>query len=264
MMIARQGNQAFLIAACIAASPATAQDADMAQKLTNPVADLISVPFQLSIDEGFGDDGQRSILNIQPVLPFTLNDQWNLISRTIIPVIWQDDVIPGSSEEGLGDVLQSFFLSPRGTGTNGLIWGAGIAIGLPTATEDALGTGKLTAGPTATALRMSGPWTYGALANHLWSVAGDGDRADVNQSFVQPFVSYTSAAAVTFTLSAEAAYDWDRETWSVPINAVAAKLVEVGGQPVSLQAGLRYWAAAPDGGAENFGLRVGATLLFPK
>jgi hypothetical protein len=254
-----------LLVASFAATGAAAQDADLAQTLTNPIADLVSVPFQLNIDEGFGaEDGQRSILNIQPVLPFALNEDWNVISRTIIPVIWQDAVIPGSSQEGIGDVLQSLFLSPRVSGPNGLIWGAGLAFSLPTATEDALGTGKVSAGPTALALRMTGPWTYGALANHLWSVAGDDKRTDVNQTYMQPFLSYTTTSAITFTLSAEAAYDWEREAWSMPFNAVAAKLIDVGGRPVSLQAGVRYWAAAPDGGPDDFGLRVGATVLFPK
>lgn len=255
----------FLLVTSFAATGAAAQDSDLAQTLTNPIADLVSVPFQLNIDEGFGpEDGQRSILNIQPVLPFALNDDWNLISRTIIPVIWQNDVLGDSSQEGVGDILQSLFLSPRAPGPNGLIWGAGLALSLPTATEDALGTGKISAGPTALALRMTGPWTYGALANHLWSVAGDDDRADVNQTYMQPFLSYTTETAITFTLSAEAAYDWESEAWSMPVNAVVAKLIDVGGRPVSLQAGARYWAAAPDGGPDGFGLRFGATILFPK
>ncbi|RDC68985.1 transporter [Rhodovulum sp. 12E13] len=253
--------------AAILPAAAAAQDADLAQTLTNPVADLVSLPVQLNFDEGLGadDKGRRTTLNIQPVYPVRLSDDWNLISRTIIPVIWQEDVLPDSEQSGMGDILQSVFLSPASAGAGGgLIWGAGLAFGLPTATDDALGTGKWTAGPTAAALRMDGPFTYGALFNHLWSVGGDEDRADVNQSFVQPFFSYVSPAAVTFTASAEAAYDWEREVWSVPVNFTVARLVDIGGQKVSLQGGVRYWADSPDGGPEGVGFRIGTTFLFPR
>jgi len=259
-----------LAAAALAATlpaAATAQDTDLAQKLTNPIADLVSVPFQLNFDEGLGadDEGRRTTLNIQPVYPVRLSDDWNLISRTIVPLISQEDVLPDSDQTGLGDVLQSLFLSPAEAGAGGgLIWGAGLAFGLPTATEDALGTGKWTVGPTATALRIDGPFTYGALFNHLWSVGGDEDRADVNQSFVQPFFSYTTQTAVTLTASAEAAYDWERDAWSVPVNLIVARLVDIGGQKVSLQGGVRYWADSPDGGPEGVGFRIGTSFLFPR
>lgn len=254
---------------CLALPPASAQaqDADTAQKLANPIADLISVPFQLNYDEGFGPDGDgsRTTLNIQPVYPFRLNEDWNLISRTILPVIWQEDVVPGTDQTGLGDTLQSFFLSPRDAGSyGGLIWGAGLAVGLPTATDDALGSEKWTAGPTATALRVDGPFTYGALFNHVWSFAGDDDRRDVNQSFLQPFVSYTSPAAITLTASAETVYDWESDSWAVPVNLIAARLVNIGDQPVSLQAGLRYWAESPAGGPDDLAFRLGMTFLFPR
>jgi hypothetical protein len=269
-MIALPCRHASTLAALLltALSPASglAQDAELSQKLANPIADLVSVPFQLNHDEGFGpdDEGRRTTLNIQPVYPFRLNDDWTLISRTIVPVIWQKDVLPGTEQSGVGDVLQSFFFVPSSTGSAGLTWGVGPAFGLPTATENALGTGKWTVGPTATVLRVEGPFTYGALFNHLWSVGGDKDRADVNQSFLQPFFSYTSPDAVTLTASAEAVFDWEREAWTVPVNVTAARLVEIGSQPVSLQAGVRYWAESPDGGPEGFGFRFGATLLFPK
>ena len=259
----------FATALSVALFPATshAQDADTAQKLANPIADLISVPFQLNYDEGFGPDGDgsRTTLNIQPVYPFRLNEDWNIISRTIVPVISQEDVVPGTDQTGLGDTLQSFFLSPRDAGSDGgVIWGAGLAVGLPTATDDALGSEKWTAGPTATALRVDGPFTYGALFNHVWSFAGDDDRRDVNQSFLQPFLSYTSPAAITLTASAETVYDWETESWAVPINLIAARLVNINGQPVSFQAGVRYWADSPEGGPDDLGFRLGMTFLFPR
>jgi len=257
---------AAVLCAWLAPVAGLAQKADLAQELTNPIADLISVPFQLNLDRGIGpdDEGWRSTLNIQPVYPFPVGDDWTLVSRTILPVIRQEDVAPGSVQAGLGDVVQSVFLSPNTSGGDGLIWGAGLAFGLPTATEDALGSGKWTVGPTAVALRMQGPFTYGALVNHLRSVGGEGGRADVEQSFAQPFFSYTSPSAVTLTASAEAVYDWERHGWAVPLNLTVARLFDLGGRPVSLQAGLRYWAESPRGGPEGVGLRLGTTFLFPR
>ncbi|MFO7856140.1 MAG: transporter [Paracoccaceae bacterium] len=256
---------AALLGACLAPVAGLAQKADLAQELTNPIADLVSVPFQLNLDEGFGEDGDgwRSTLNIQPVYPFSVSDDWNLISRTIVPLVRQENVLPDSIQAGLGDALQSVFLSPNTSG-DGLIWGAGLAFGLPTATDDALGSGKWTVGPTAVALRMNGPLTYGALVNHLRSVAGEDGRPDVDQSFAQPFFSYTSPSAVTLTASAEGVYDWERHGWTVPLNLTVARMFDLGGRPVSLQAGLRYWAESPDGGPEGVGLRLGTTFLFPR
>ncbi|MDE1996738.1 MAG: transporter, partial [Rhizobiaceae bacterium] len=186
---------------------ARAQDsgADLAKKLSNPVASLISVPFQFNYDRGFGPNhGDRETLNIQPVIPFSLNDNWNVISRTIAPVIWQHDVAgPSGNQFGLGDITQSFFFSPKQPTSGGIIWGAGPVFLLPTATDDLLGSGKFGIGPTAVMLKQEGPWTVGALANHIWSVAGEGDRPDISSTFLQPFVSYTTHDAWTFTLNTE-------------------------------------------------------------
>jgi hypothetical protein len=159
---------------------AAAQDEsqELAKQLSNPVASLISVPFQFNYDEGFGpNDGERVTLNIQPVIPISLNDDWTLISRTILPVIWQNDIARDSGEQsGLGDITQSLFFSPKNPGPSGIIWGVGPAFLVPTGTDDLLGTGKWGAGPTAVVLKQIDGWTVGALANHIWSFAGDGDR----------------------------------------------------------------------------------------
>ena len=251
------------------ALPAFAQqptEADLAKKLSNPVASLISVPFQFNYDHGFGpEDGNRETLNIQPVIPFSISEDWNVISRTILPVIWQNDIAgPSGHQFGLGDTTQSFFFSPKQPGPGGLIWGVGPAFLLPTATNELLGSGKWGAGPTAVLLKQEGPWTTGILANHIWSFAGQRDRDDVSSTFLQPFLSYTTHDAWTFTLNTESTYDWEHEEWSVPLNFTVAKLVKFGKQPVSLQAGVRYWAAAPDNGPEGLGFRVAVTFLFPK
>lgn len=241
-------------------------DNDLAKQLSNPVASLISVPFQFNYDHGYGpEDGSRVMLNIQPVVPISINDDWNLISRTIIPVIWQEDIAGSSGvQSGLGDITQSLFFSPKQPTEGGVIWGAGPVFLLPTATDDLLGTGKLGLGPTAVALKQSDGWTYGALANHIWSVAGEGDRPDVSSTFIQPFINYTTSDAWTFALNTESSYDWKNDQWAVPINFQVSKLVKFGEQPVNFTAGARYWAVSPDNGAEGWGFRVAITMLFPK
>lgn len=254
-----------LSAVLASAAAAHADDTDLAKQLNNPVAALISVPFQFNYDRGFGSDGYRAYVNVQPVVPITLNDDWNLISRTILPVITQHDIAgPSGTQSGIGDITQSLFLSPTNPGPGGIIWGAGPVFLLPTATDDLLGADKWGAGPTAVVLKQSGPWTYGMLANHVWSFAGSDARADISSTFLQPFLSYTTADARTFGLNTESTYDWTGEQWSVPINFTVGKLTEIGSQPVSFTAGVRYWAEAPDNGPEGVGFRFAMTLLFPK
>ncbi len=237
---------------------------ELAKQLSNPVADLISVPFQLNYDENIGvdDSGSRWTLNIQPVVPISLGGNWNLISRTILPVISTEGILPGSSSEtGLGDTVQSFFFSPKQPTSGGWIWGAGPVLLLPTSTDDTLGAGEWGAGATGVALRQQGPWTYGGLANHVWDIGGD---MDISQTFVQPFLSYTTPTAWSFTINSESTYDWESEQWSVPVNVIASKVTQIGGQLVSVGGGLRYWAESSDGGPEGWGVRLQLTFLFPK
>lgn len=264
-----RSTAAFLFAAAFAVAPgaARAADEDLAQQLANPVASLISVPFQFNYDDGIGPggDASRLLLNFQPVIPFSLGEDWNLISRTIVPIVDQSDIFPGAgSQTGLGDTVLSLFLSPKAPTAGGIIWGVGPVFLLPTATDDLLGTGKWGIGPTGVVLMQQGPWTVGGLANHIWSVADDKDRADINRTFLQPFASFTTPDAWTFTLQTETTYNWETEEWAVPVNVVASKVMTVGDQPVSFFGGLRYWAQSSDGGPEGWGLRFGATLLFPR
>jgi hypothetical protein len=204
------------------------------------------------------------VVNIQPVIPISLNADWNLISRTILPVTWQDDIAgPSGSQFGLGDTLQSFFLSPVKP-TDGIIWGVGPVFLIPTATDELLGSGKWGAGPTGVALKQDGPWTFGILANHVWSFAGQSDRTDVSSTFLQPFISYTTPEAWTFSLNTESTYDWETNDWSVPINFQVSKVVKFDEQPVSFGVGARYWAESPENGPDGWGVRAIVTFLFPK
>jgi hypothetical protein len=247
---------------------AHAQDAaKLAQDLANPIASLISVPFQFNFDSDIGlqDQGSRLTVNVQPVIPVALNDDWNLISRTILPVISQEDIFPGSGDQfGLGDTVQSLFFSPKAPASGGWIWGVGPVLLLPTATDNLLGTDKWGAGPTAVVLKQVGYWTYGALANHIWSFAGDSDRNDINNTFVQPFASYTTPTAWSFALSAEATYDWEAEQWNVPLGFFVSKVVQLGKQMISIQAGPRYYVESTSSGPEGWAFRASVTLLFPK
>jgi hypothetical protein len=253
----------------VLASPGSAAAADdaaeLAKKLSNPVAALISVPFQYNWDTGIGPaDADRSTLNIQPVIPVSLNQDWNVISRTIVPLIDADSpVVGGKDHSGLGDIVQSLFFSPKAPTAGGWIWGAGPVFLLPTASNDALGSEKWGIGPTAVALKQENGWTYGVLGNHIWSFAGDDNRADVNATFLQPFLSYTTKSFTTLTLNTESTYDWEADQWTVPINVVVSQLVKLGGKPVSFSFGYRNYADAPSGGPE-WGLRFVVTLLFPK
>ncbi len=244
-----------------------AGEADLAQELTNPIADLMTIPVQMNFDHniGPGDDGTKITTNVQPVIPFDINEDWNLITRTIMPVIYQDDVFPGEgSQFGLGDINLTLFFSPKQPSAGGLTWGIGPVFLLPTATDSLLGAEKWGAGPAAIGLVLRGPWTIGMLANHIWSFAGDDDRLDINNTFMQPFVAYTWSSAWTASLQTETSYNWESKDWSIPANAALSKLVMFGKLPVSLQGGVGYWVESPDNGPEGFRFRLQANIVLPR
>lgn len=260
-------TSALFIATTAYAASDSANAEEMAKKLANPIASLISLPIQYNYDSDIGvnDAGDRSTVNIQPVIPFSISEEWNVISRTILPVTSQSNVASGSgSQSGLGDVVQSFFFSPKAPTSNGWILGVGPVFLVPTATDKLLGADKWGIGPTSVALKQEGPWTYGALANHIWSVAGDSARNDVNATFIQPFMSYTTKTATSFVINSESTYDWKSKQWAVPVNFQVTQVLKIGEQLVSVGGGVRYWAESTDTGPEGFGARLIFTFIFPK
>lgn len=256
---------------CLVAGAALADEtAELAKKSLNPIAALYSLPVQYNWDQKMGatGEGMHSVTNIQPVLPFSINDDWNLISRTILPVIDQHGLAPNGAgdKSGIGDVTQSLFFSPTTQTENGWIWGAGPVFMMPTGSDDLLTQKQWAAGPTAVALKQASGWTVGALVNHLWSLEGRpaDDREKINASFLQPFLSYTTHTYTSFSINSESTYDWQARQWSVPINLTVSQLLKLGDQPLSLQVGPRYWAESSADGAEGWGARAAVTLLFPK
>jgi hypothetical protein len=241
-------------------------DAELAKKLANPISSLISVPFQYNFDCCFGPrDAERHLLNIQPVIPTKLNPNWNLIIRTILPVVFLQSPALGLDDTfGLSDTLQSFFFSPSNT-PGGVTWGVGPAIQWPTGTDPLIDSGKWAAGPTAVILKQQSGWTYGALSNHIWSFAdagGPNNKPEANATFIQPFLAYTWKDSTTLTLNSESTYDWTANEWTVPINLIVSHVYNFGKQPVQLAVGGRVYADTPDGGPE-WGVRSVVTFLFP-
>jgi len=166
------------------------------------------------------------------------------------------------SQDGFGDTVLSFFLSPKRPGPGGLIWGAGPVALVPTAGHPFLGGAKWGAGPTAVALKQTGGWTVGALANHIWSFAGDSDRNNISATYLQPFVTYTTKMHTSFTVASESTYDWESSQWTVPVIGSVSQVLKIGHQPVSVQLGGKYFTEGPSG-APEWGVRLAFTLLYP-
>ncbi|NNK01265.1 MAG: transporter [Desulfatitalea sp.] len=250
------------------AIPAVAQDDadELAKQLANPVADLASFPFQFNYDTNIGpnDDGKRFTLNIQPVIPFELNNKWILLSRTIVPVMYQDDIVPGAgSKTGLSDTVQSLFFSPH-PGPSGLIWGVGPVLLLPTASDDELGTEKWGAGPTGVVLKQTGPWTYGGLANHIGSYAGSGSRADISSTFLNPFLSRVFHGGWTLGIQLEHTLDHENDQDSGMCAVFLSKVTQIGSQMVSFGIVPKYWYEDSASSPEGFGIRCSVVFLFPR
>jgi hypothetical protein len=237
---------------------------ELARSAQNPVASMISLPFQNNTNFNFGPENKtQNVLNVQPVWPFSLSDEWNLITRTIVPVISQPETAPGTDRTfGIGDTFFSAFFSPKDYGK--WIWGVGPAVLAPTATDDYLGLDRWAAGPSAVVLTISGPWVAGSLFSNIWDFAGSGD-ADINLFTWQPFVNYNMDDGWYLASSPLITADWENsgDEWTVPLGGGFGKIFRIGSQPMNASAHAYYNVEAPDNAAD-WQLRLQLQFLFPK
>jgi hypothetical protein len=237
----------------------------LAAQVANPISSLISVPFQSNLYVGIGPlNGSRSITNFQPVVPLKLNDNLNLITRLVLPIVSQQELTgPNQTQTGLSDALVSGFFSPSKV-VNGTVWGFGPAVLIPTATDDILGTKKLGIGPTLVILKQSHGWSYGLLANQIWSIAGDENRADVNQMYIQPILVYNWKSGAGVNLIAEYTQSWESNTSNVVLTPTVNGITKLGTQLVQLAVGPLIPIAGPARTRADFGMRASINFLFPK
>ena len=244
------------------------QSAKLANQLSNPVAALISVPIQYTLDEKIGptEEGEVTVIKASPVVPFEINNDWIIITRTIIPVIDQKNIpVNGQGESGLGDIAASFFVSPKTPTNNGWIWGAGAIVLLDTASEDVLGAGKWGLGPTAVLLKQNNGWTYGALAHYLTDFAGGDDRADVEQLFLQPFLAYIiDSTKTTFALQSEVTRNLDSDETNAFVLFEVGQMFKIGSQIMQARIGARYWYETEPFGPQGTTFSARLFFLFPK
>ncbi|MBK6506827.1 MAG: hypothetical protein IPG02_14455 [Ignavibacteria bacterium] len=245
--------------------PAANDAAEIAKKLANPIGAMISVPFQNNMDVGIGEfNGSRNTMNFQPIVPFELSEKFNLITRYILPVITQHDITNENTQQsGLADALVSAWISNAKV-KNGLVWGLGGAFLIPTATNDMLGSKKFGAGPTAILLKQANGWTYGALVNQVWSVAGSEEGTNVNQIFTQPFVTYNWKSGTGLTVNTELTHYWESSETNAFINIMAGGILKFGKQLIQAQVGPRIQVAATEGNRADFGVRTALIFVFPK
>ncbi len=241
--------------------PNSAQE--LADKLSNPVANMISVPFQNNTDWGIGpNNGSKNTLNFQPVIPIKLSADLNLITRYIIPIVDQRDVVDKDTHEfGLSDATVSAFFSPSHP-KNGLIWGIGPALLIPIATNDYLGTKKFGIGPTALVLKQGGGNTMGFLVNQVWSVAGDKERQAVNQLFLQPFFAHSFPTGASIGANIEMTQNWQASTTLLFLNPTISGITKIGKQPIQMVVGPRIPVSGPEASKPAFGIRAALIFVF--
>jgi hypothetical protein len=261
----------FVLAAglCLAASvsQATAQgNESLAKQSQNPIANLISMPFQNNANVNVGRlDNDQNILNIQPVIPFKLTDDWSLITRWILPVVYQPPLFQGDDADlGLGDFNPSFFLNTNLS--RNLMAGIGPTFLLPTSTDRRLGPGKWSTGPTAAIVWTPGNWVVGALANNIWSFAGSSNDPKVNQFLLQYFVNYNIAKGWYLVSAPIITADWTRDSgdqWTLPLGGGVGRVFNIGAQPVNMSLQAYDNVITPEGGPD-WQLRFQVQLLFPQ
>jgi hypothetical protein len=237
----------------------------IAKKLANPISSLISIPFQNNTDFGIGNyNGTRNTLNFQPVIPLKLSSNLNLITRVIVPIVSQYDITgTGTCESGISNVTASAFFSPSAV-KNGLIWGAGPAFLLPTSNEY-LGTLKTGVGPTFIILKQAKGFTYGMLANQLWSIAGPSDVADISTMYLQGFLVYNWKTGAGVGLSSENTFNWEANSTSSYLVPTVTGVTKLGKQMVQLQIGPRIpFIFSNSEQRSDLGIRASVVFVFPK
>jgi hypothetical protein len=266
---ARGLGSAALVAA-LAATPlahAEMSATELAKLAQNPVGNLISVPFQNNTNLNFGPEkGTQNILNIQPVIPIEVTDDWNVITRTILPVIWNPSLGPNDgATTGIGDTTFTAFVSPAKPGH--WIWGAGPVLQLPTNSNAELGNKNWGLGPSAVVLHLEkgNPWVYGVLANNVWSLSSNEQGGSYSTGLIQPFVNYNFEGGLYLTSAPIATVDWnaDGEKWTVPLGGGVGKIFHLGKLPVNTQLSAYYNVVHPDNGA-NWQIRAQVQFMFPK
>ena len=236
----------------------------LAKKVQNPISDLVSLPFQNSLNFGYGpDEEMQYILNIQPVIPLKLTRDWNLITRAILPVI---DTPWPESKFGIGYLDVSLFFSP--SKPSKFLWGVGPVLSFPSATDEILGSEKWSAGPTAAGIYINGPWVNGLLINNLFSYAGNSDRTNVNQMLIQPFINYDLPQGWSVGSSLEITADWKEKDndnrWTIPVGGGVSKVFAVGKQSMNLSIAAFKNIKKPDIIGPDWTLEITVQLLFPK
>jgi hypothetical protein len=236
-----------------------------AMVLANPIPAMVILPVRLKYDAGVGPaGGTRMTLSVQPILPVALGADWLLITRTTLPLIHQSHLAPGAGAQlGLGDLTTSGFFTPMPTGRGGLIWAAGPTLHLPTATSALLGASKWGVGPAFVVLEQARPFTVGLLVNHLWSVAGDATRPDLNMTHLQPFFSHVSPGGLTLGIRSGASYHWTGGQWVVPVDLTASQIVRIRRRPGNVGAVLRYGLIGP-AGAPDWSIQMQVTHTFQR
>jgi hypothetical protein len=257
----------FILMAFAAPGFAAMSNTELAKLAQNPVGNLISVPFQNNTNLNYGpEEGTQNVLNIQPVIPISVSSEWNIITRTILPVISMPALGPDDSRtNGIGDTQFTAFLSPANPGK--WIWGVGGIVQIPTHSDSELGNNNWGLGPSIVMLRLEkgNPWVYGALVNNVWSV-GSRDEVSYNNGLIQPFLNYNFKGGLYLTSAPILTVNWKADSgdqWTVPMGGGVGKIFHFGRLPVNSQLSAYYNAVAPDYGA-NWQIRAQVQLMFPK
>ena len=265
---ARVGTVAVESSGVLAAPKPAVNSEDIAKKLANPIANMISVPFQYEFSRGVGlnQGGSEQTLLFQPVAPFNLGGGDVFIVRPIVAGVRETSVeyAPGRSFSGYGiaSVTLESFYAPN---TNSSwIWGIGPYAQSPSGNSGKFGSQQTGAGVTAVVLNRQGPWTYGLLGYQSWNMGGNPAYGTQNNLYGQPFVAYTTKDAWTYSANMEAQYNYDVHRTSNPLYVGASKLMVFDGVPFSFGAGPIYYVSNTPGGPSGWGARATATLVILK